>query len=128
LGGVNDYVAVSRGDEACDVRSAFAAATNGEFRVLLQHRPKEALANIGEVGVDLQLSGHTHGGVAPVVRQLVSRHNAGFSRGIYRYGDSILYVSPGAGQWAGFPIRFCNPSEVAVFKLVKGKRNGGGDD
>jgi predicted MPP superfamily phosphohydrolase len=69
--------------------------------------------------VDLQLSGHTHGGVAPVISQLVSRHNAGFSRGIYRYGNSVLYVSPGAGQWAGFPIRFCNPSEIAVLKLVK---------
>ena len=74
-----------------------------------------------ELGVDLQLSGHTHGGVAPIVRQLVSKHNSGYSRGIYRYGNGILYVSPGAGQWAGFPIRFFNPSEIAVFRLTKAK-------
>ena len=126
LGGVNDIVANQYKRTPPDVRQAFAAATNGEFRVLLQHRPETAKDNIGGLGVNLQLSGHTHGGVAPVVRQLVSKHNRGFSRGIYRYGDGILYVSPGAGQWAGFPIRFCNPSEVAVFKLVGRKKVDGG--
>ena len=128
LGGVNDFVAKHYRRTPADVRQAFAAATNGEFRVLLQHRPEKAKSNIEEVGVDLQLSGHTHGGVAPIVRQLVSKHNRGFSRGIYRYGDGILYVSPGAGQWAGFPIRFRNPSEVAVFRLVRGKKVGSGND
>jgi predicted MPP superfamily phosphohydrolase len=128
LGGVNDICAKSRGGAMPDVRQAFAAATNGEFRVLLQHRPAMAEDNIREIGVDLQLSGHTHGGVAPVVRQLVSKHNSGYSRGIYRYGDGILYVSPGAGQWAGFPLRFFNPSEIAVFRLTKGKGGGGGRD
>jgi predicted MPP superfamily phosphohydrolase len=126
LGGVNDFVARNYRRTPPDVREAFAAATNGEFRILLQHQPKEAAANIKEIGVDLQLSGHTHGGVAPIIRQLVSKHNSGFSRGVYRYGKGVLYVSPGAGQWAGFPIRFCNPSEVALFKLVKGKKTGDG--
>ena len=121
LGGVNDECAHKHGGVVPDVRKAFAAATNGEFRVLLQHRPVMAKDNLKELGVDLQLSGHTHGGVAPIVRQLVSKHNSGYSRGIYRYGNGILYVSPGAGQWAGFPIRFFNPSEIAVFRLTKAK-------
>ena len=127
VGGVGDFSAAGRGGKVPDVRQAFAAATNGEFRILLQHQPKEATANIKEVGVDLQLSGHTHGGVAPIIRQLVSKHNSGYSRGIYRYGDSILYVSPGVGQWAGFPIRFFNPSEIAVFRLVKHREGSRGN-
>lgn len=126
LGGVNDSVARSYRDVVPDVGKAFAAATNGEFRVLLQHRPEWAASNLCEAGVNLQLSGHTHGGVAPVIRELVSRHNAGYSRGIYRYGENLLYVSPGAGQWAGFPIRFCNPSEITLITLVKGDPDGDG--
>lgn len=104
-------------DVAPDVRGAFAVATNGEFRILLQHRPNGAEENCREAGVDLQLSGHTHGGVAPFVCELIRRHNGGFSRGVYRFGDSVLHVSPGCGQWAGFPMRFFNPSEITVLVL-----------
>lgn len=118
LAGVPDPIGLQkRSDVAPDVRLAFAAATNGEFRVLLQHQPKWAQANIREVGVDLQLSGHTHGGIAPGLSILVSHHNAGYDRGFYRYGRSILHVSPGCGQWAGFPMRFFNPSEITVIRL-----------
>jgi predicted MPP superfamily phosphohydrolase len=122
LGGVNDYDAGRFRQALPDVRKAFAAATNGEFRVLLQHRPKDAQVNISEVGVDLQLSGHTHGGVAPGISLIVSKHNSGYSRGGYRYGEGVLYVSPGAGQWAGFPSRFFNPSEITLFKLSRRKQ------
>jgi len=104
-------------DAVPDVRTAFAAATNGEFRVLLQHRPKGANESIRELGVDLQLSGHTHGGIAPLLRQIVRYHNAGFVRGVYRIGKSVLYVNSGCGQWAGFPMRFFTPSEVTVIVL-----------
>ena len=117
LGGVSDLHASRYGDVAPDVRQAFAAATNGEFRILMEHRPKNAAENFREVGVRLQLSGHTHGGVAPGLRKLVSRHNGGFSRGVYRFGDAVLHVSPGCGQWVGFPMRFFNPSEVTVLVL-----------
>ena len=106
-----------RSDVAPDVRGAFAAATNGEFRVLLQHRPKGAQANCRELGVDLQLSGHTHGGVAPIVRWVVWRFNGGYLRGLYRMGDSYLHVSPGCGQWVGFPMRFFNDSEITLLTL-----------
>ena len=120
LAGVPDPAGRRDGLPPPDVRSAFAAATNGEFRILLQHQPKWAEENTREGGVDLQLSGHTHGGIAPIVRQLVASHNAGYSRGIYRYGKSVLYVCPGCGQWAGFPMRFFNDSEVTLITLRRG--------
>lgn len=118
LAGVPDKTGWSRKlDAAPDVRGAFAAATNGEFRVLLQHQPQTAEENAREVGVNLQLSGHTHGGIAPGFRSLVARDNGGFVRGLYRLGESMLYVSAGSGQWAGFPMRLFNPSEITLITL-----------
>ena len=108
-------------DAVPDPRGAFAAATNGEFRVLLQHRPKGAVENCREVGVDLQLSGHVHGGIAPGFRQVLAPFNSGFTRGPYAIGNSYLYVSPGSGQWAGFPMRFFNDSEITLLTLRRKK-------
>ena len=100
---------------------AFAAATNGEFRVLMCHQPKDVLQYVRECDVRLQLSGHTHGGIAPILRWLVKLHNGGYVRGLYpapgRSGDRYLYVSPGCGQWAGFPMRFFNDSEITLLTL-----------
>jgi len=119
LAGVPEGTGWSRGrtDALPDVRGAFAAATNGEFRVLLQHRPKTAAINVREVGVRLQLSGHTHGGIAPLFRRVIATFNGGFVHGLYSFGDSFLYVNSGCGQWAGFPMRILNPSEITLITL-----------
>lgn len=53
----------------------------------------------------------------PGLRELVSRFNDGFVCGLYRIGESFLYVNPGCGQWAGFPIRIFDPAEVTVVRL-----------
>lgn len=122
LGGVHDFGVQQSADVRLraaypDVGRTFAAATNGEFRVLLQHQPRSAHANLDGHGVRLQLSGHTHGGIMPVLSWLVGRSNAGFVRGVYRIGRSVLYVNPGCGQWSGFPMRFFDPSEIALITL-----------
>ena len=120
VAGVPDVAGIKRHlDVAPDVQAAFASATNGEFRLLLRHQPRWADEAAREAKVDLQLSGHTHGGIAPGLNLLVARHNAGYTRGIYRHGKLTLYVNPGCGQWAGFPMRFFNPSEVTVIVLRK---------
>ena len=123
LGGVNDIRAWMRGADGPDVDAAFAAATNGEFRVLLEHLPGNVLTNVREGDVRLQLSGHTHGGIMPGLSWLVKMHNGGYVRGVYRApgrsGDRYLYVAPGAGQWAGFPVRFFNSSELSLVILRK---------
>jgi len=122
VAGVPDATgARKRIDAPPDVRTAFAAATNGEFRILLQHQPKKAAENVREAGVNLQLSGHTHGGIAPGMRQIVAVKNDSFVRGAYRIGKSVLYVNSGCGQWAGFPIRFLTPSEVTVIVLRRNR-------
>ena len=118
LAGVPDVTGQNMGvDVLPDPSAAFAAATNGEFRVLLQHRPAFAAEYVRKLGVRLQLSGHTHGGIAPGLRPLVARLNDGFVRGLYRMGGSYLYVSPGSGQWSGFPMRIFNDSEITILTL-----------
>ena len=118
VAGVPDKAGWEHGlDIVPDPRQAFVAATNGEFRVLLQHRPNGAVENCREVGVDLQLSGHVHGGIAPGFRQILAPFNGGFTRGLYAIGKSYLYVSPGSGQWAGFPMRLFNDSEITLLTL-----------
>ena len=117
LGGVNDTAAWRHHDVTPDVGRAFAAATNGEFRVLLEHKPKYAEENFVQHGVRLQLSGHTHGGIAPGLDRIVALFNAGYVRGVYALHGGFLHVSPGVGQWAGFPLRFLNPPEISVIVL-----------
>jgi len=95
----------------------FSSATNGEFRVLLRHHPGRAREDVSALKFDLQLSGHTHGGIAPVFRRIIAGFNGGFVCGVYRLGKAVLYVSPGCGQWAGFPMRIANPSEISLIVL-----------
>lgn len=120
LAGVNDSAVEwygGYGNALPDVAAAFRGSRPGDFRVLLEHRPRNFRENVRCHGVDLQLSGHTHGGIAPLINRLVACLNEGFVRGLYREGDSFLYVSPGGGLWAGFPLRFFDPSEITVFTL-----------
>ena len=121
VAGVVD-TAANRHYLCADASGALASATNGEFRVLLQHRPHIDYAGIYgnnySYRCDLQLSGHTHGGVMPIMRKLVGRYNAGYVRGLYKEpSGKFTYVSSGAGQWAGFPVRFFNDSEITVLTL-----------
>ena len=117
LGGVNDSVAARYGGIMPDVRKTFAAATNGEFCVLMDHRSKYALESFEMHGVRLQLSGHTHGGIVPGLDKLVGCFNGGYVRGAYKMPGGWLFVSPGVGQWSGFPLRFFNPPEIDVIVL-----------
>lgn len=87
--------------------------------ILLAHKPAAApLAD--RYGIDVQFSGHTHGGQLPLMDRLIARMNAGFVRGWYTLPRGLkLYVSAGAGVWIGFPYRFFQP-EVQIFTLSGG--------
>jgi predicted MPP superfamily phosphohydrolase len=102
-----------------DHESVFSGAPRDSFRILLMHRPLSVRVAGGRCNVKLQLSGHTHGGGLPCLSWLVSRWNEGHVRGLYEEAGLKLYVSPGTGQWAGFPIRILNPSEITLFTLKR---------
>lgn len=126
VAGVNDPQVLRRKDVSedpffrkPDVQAAFAAATNGEFRILLDHRPTNARTNLERYGVNLQLSGHSHGGSLPLIARLIAKDCDGYVSGLYRFGNRMLYVSNGAGQTAAFPFRFFTPSEITCFTLKR---------
>jgi len=115
LAGVDDHHAhyVSPG-RSSDVAQALQDRDPARPVVLLAHDPstfKEASRH----DVDLQLSGHTHGGqiwpFAGLVRLAVP-----FLAGLYERGDARLYVSRGTGFW-GPPMRLLAPSEITELVL-----------
>ena len=118
LAGVTDPVAGIMGKEVPDIRKALAGAPEKGVRILAAHQPRLA-PEAAEHGVDLQVSGHTHGGMIAGIDRLVARFNEGFVSGVYTVGGMKLYVSNGAGIWNGFPIRIGVPSEIVLIRLRK---------
>ncbi len=118
VGGLTDPAFWGRRAPPCPARDAFAGAPTNAFRVLLFHRPYTAEIASAAADVRLQLSGHTHGGAFPVIHWLVARANEWHVRGLYEFAPGrYLYDSPGTGQWAGFPIRLFNSTEIAEITL-----------
>jgi uncharacterized protein len=86
---------------------------------ILMYHPPSGLAESSAANISLQLSGHTHGGqIFPFnyAVKLVFPRNAG----LYRYGNTWLYVSSGTGTW-GPPMRFGSISEITSITLVPAK-------
>lgn len=102
------------GDMLPDLEQALKGAPADTVRILLAHQPGTAPDN---QGVDIQLSGHTHGGTMFFLKKVVAAFNGGFVEGLYDLGDKKLYVSPGTGVWNGFSCRIGVPSEITHFTL-----------
>jgi predicted MPP superfamily phosphohydrolase len=90
------------------------------FTLLLKHLPSGFEEEAAPLGVDLQLSGHTHDGQLWPFRWLV-RLSFPHTAGLARAGESLLYVSRGTGTW-GPPLRFLAPPEVTLIELVPAER------
>ncbi len=88
-----------------------------DLTILLSHRP-ELAAESAANAVDLQISGHTHGGQFFFLFPLVSHINKGFRAGLYRVGTMPLYVSPGTGMWGYAPMRLGSRSEISLLVLT----------
>ena len=116
IAGTTDPVSSRYGLPGPDVDAALAGSPEQAVRILLEHRPGNARENTAK-GIDLQLSGHTHGGHIVGFDRVVALFNNGFVSGLYTLGPMRLYVSNGAGLWNGFPIRLGVPSEVTRIVL-----------
>lgn len=84
------------------------------YSILLYHRP-DGLAACEEHGVDLMISGHTHGGQIIPFNLLVKRAFE-HTRGLHTSGRSALYVSEGTGTW-GPVVRLGTRSEITLFEI-----------
>lgn len=113
LAGVPDQTAIQFGKTGPDRSFLKRSMLNGTV-VLLQHRP--AVIESDEA-VDLQLSGHTHGGHLFFLKWLIASFNGGLVGGMFDFQGPKLYVSPGTGVWSGFPCRLGAPPEISRIVL-----------
>ncbi|MFF9316314.1 metallophosphoesterase [Streptomyces sp. NPDC014735] len=114
LAGVNDIAGETEG-QGPDFEAALGDRDPARASVLLAHQPV-VIDDAVAWGVDLQLSGHTHGGQlwpGDLVAELANPTVAGLDR----YGDTQLYVTRGAGAW-GPPVRVGAPSDITVVELA----------
>ncbi|MDI2129605.1 metallophosphoesterase [Yinghuangia seranimata] len=114
LAGVNDYQGESE-HHGPDFRRALGDRDRTRASVLLAHQPV-AIHDSVKFGVDLQLSGHSHGGQLWPGNYVAALDNPTVA-GLERYGDTQLYVTRGAGAW-GPPVRVGAPSDVTVVTLA----------
>ncbi|MEV4971343.1 metallophosphoesterase [Streptomyces scopuliridis] len=114
LAGVNDVAGESEG-AGPDFAKALDDRDRSRTSVLLAHQPV-VIDDAVRYGVDLQLSGHTHGGQLWPGNFLAGLANPTVA-GLERYGDTQLYVSRGAGAW-GPPVRVGAPSDITLVELA----------
>ncbi|MDR1038688.1 MAG: metallophosphoesterase [Deltaproteobacteria bacterium] len=118
VAGVTDPVADRWNLPGPDLQRALAGVPfDGTPVILLDHRPGHAPANAKDGRVRLQLSGHTHGGLIPVLSYFVKRANDGFLKGWYEVDTLMMYAHPGTGLWSGIPMRLFNPSEITLLTV-----------
>jgi predicted MPP superfamily phosphohydrolase len=91
----------------------------GVVNLLLSHNP-DVFPKAADLGFDLVLSGHTHGGqiTLEIVEQTVNpgRFLTPFVSGVYQIGGSSIYVSRGVGT-VTLPMRLGAEPEVAIIRL-----------
>jgi predicted MPP superfamily phosphohydrolase len=120
LAGIDDYSARAFGNgHGADLPAALAGRDPDRAVVLLAHQPR----HVGEAvrgGVDLQLSGHTHGGQIVPFNLVVSAMFP-YVKGLHRHVEGEragqIFVSRGTGFW-GPPLRLGSPPEIAKIVLT----------
>ncbi len=117
IAGIDDRTAAGSGHAGhrADPAVALAGADRGLPVLMLAHQPKQ-VSQVAEHGVDLQLSGHTHGGQIWPFHLLVLTDQPVLA-GLSRHGERTqLYTSRGSGFW-GPPFRVFAPSEITLLTL-----------
>jgi predicted MPP superfamily phosphohydrolase len=113
LAGVNDLGGAQYGDGP-DFARALGDRDPSRPVVLMAHQPVVA-RDAAPFGVDLQVSGHTHGGqMAPF--NLVVKLQQPVVSGFGRVDGVPVFVTNGAGFW-GPPVRVGAPPQVSVIDL-----------
>jgi len=122
LAGIDDLM-VKRDD----LRQALEETNWNETRILLSHNPA-IIREAARAGVDLVLSGHTHGGQINwrlltgrkdrKIARWLRRPSRRLMRGYAQLGSTQLYVNRGLGTVV-VPLRYGCPPEVTLLEIVK---------
>jgi uncharacterized protein len=100
-----------------DIPLSLAGARKDEMKLLLAHNPI-VLRRAVRAGVDLVLSGHTHGGQVALrsERSASGRPRRRLLKGLGRQGNTQIYVNRGLGTVI-LPVRYGCPPEVSLLEL-----------
>lgn len=116
LSGIDDWTW-----NAVDWARAFTGLKPATPTVLLSHQPS-VLDFEQTRSVALILSGHTHGGQVRLpglgAPARLATKDLKYDRGLFRRGETQLYVSSGTGV-IGLPVRFGVRPEIAVLRLKR---------
>jgi predicted MPP superfamily phosphohydrolase len=116
LAGVDDHESHRWGrGHGEDLPRALDGRADDRPVVLLAHQPRQ-VRSAARHGIDLQLSGHTHGGQIWPWHAAVMLQQGGLLAGHYRFGGTQLYVSRGTG-YVGPAVRIGAPAEIARITL-----------
>jgi predicted MPP superfamily phosphohydrolase len=111
LAGVDDYMVGKT-----DVPSAMRGSFPDEMKLLLAHNPLIFRQSVRH-GIDLTLSGHTHGGqvkLRDASKKLLRRRR--LSAGLHGRKDSQIYITRGIGTVV-LPVRYQCPPEISLLEL-----------
>lgn len=100
-----------------DLAMALEGSTREEPKILLSHNP-DMFFEASSMGLDLTLSGHTHGGQVKVFGKVVLSHSRfGWHEGLFDEHGCYLYVGRGVGVTV-LPLRIGAPAEVPIVELT----------
>ncbi|MBM7808024.1 putative MPP superfamily phosphohydrolase [Geodermatophilus bullaregiensis] len=118
LAGIDDRTAARSGvpGHGADLDAALDGRDDAVPLVLLADQPVQ-VEQARAAGVDLQLSGHTHGGQLWPFDYAI-RLDQPAVEGLSRHRDTQLYVTAGAGYWEP-PMRIGARPEVTVLELTR---------
>jgi predicted MPP superfamily phosphohydrolase len=105
-----------------DLNAAFAGIDDTTPRILLQHNPDLAEEFPEGYRVDLQISGHTHGGQVRIpfgpALILPTKYGNKYREGLVQGPRHRVYVTRGVGMSSTLPVRFCCPPEATLIELA----------
>jgi hypothetical protein len=122
IGGTDDP-RIMRGDISQSLRdtieTTMGPAPSQSFKILMSHRPS-GFNHAANMGIDLVLAGHTHGGQLGMFGRSLfeSMMPDTYLWGIYRRDKTTLHTSGGMGHW--LPFRLGCPAEAPILILEKG--------
>jgi len=116
LSGVYDVMGYRMDTFKPDIKKALQNRELDSPTILLAHQPKFMKEVKEEDGVDLVLSGHTHGGQIYPFHLLVGLDQP-YVAGLYQHNlKTQIYVNKGTGFW-GPPMRLGTSCEITVLEL-----------
>ncbi|MEP7076581.1 MAG: metallophosphoesterase [Acidobacteriota bacterium] len=111
LAGVDDHM-VGKTDVAASLKGSYP----DELKILLAHNPiifRQAV----RAGIDLTLSGHTHGGQVKIrddEKRILRRRK--LTAGLHQRKESQIYITRGIGTVV-LPVRYQCPPEISLLEL-----------